>query len=598
MNEYNNIGDITTSQWDIPYKFDVSIPNMSFGKNQEKSFGFTIPSMSFGQETPQIVSDLKMANDYDSKYLAPVRDNISDLQSRLESAEDENLTRSQKRILKKRLDANQALLDANGDSSALSKKQQRYLGDDSEVTQNLEEHKKKVIKTTNLLSTGFDLVGSAFGEDNSMNGPGAQSAGVQATSALLKMGKEEIGKALPWAKVGLAANDALTNMFGGTDGMTAQDAIISNIPGLSIINAAFGKKANPLVKDTETLAYLGGGYDATENDITEAAKKAGKKYGAFSSRARRAANRQIADALSQQEIMGNIAYDTQQDRLTESSMTDIFSNLQSFKSSGGWNQRSSYLVAKQGGKLFSDQAIANVRNVLKHQTGNKITKTRSLKELIDYAKQVNPRFIQRLSEPARGITFIDDEGRQANGSHYLEWSDSDDGKAIIYPRIQEIDGELQFLNGQDAYKRALENKNYLIMSPEEAKIFFAEDKEYGTAYKSGWPQFFQEWRKLKFQNGGKVNVIPDGALHARLHHLDIDGITKKGIPVVVQKRGGEVEQQAEVERNEIIFNLDTTKKLEELWRDGSDEAAIEAGKLLVSEILENTVDNTGLLKEV
>ena len=136
------------------------------------------------------------------------------------------------------------------------------------------------------------------------------------------------------------------------------------------------------------------------------------------------------------------------------------------------------------------------------------------------------------------------------------------------------------------------------MSPEEAKIFFSEDKEYGTAYKTGWPQFFQEWRKLKFQNGGKFNVIPDGALHARLHHLDIDGITNKGIPVVVQKKGGEVEQQAEVERNEIIFNLDTTKKLEALWKDGSDEAAIEAGKLLVSEILENTVDNTGLLKEV
>lgn len=598
MNEYNNIGDITTSQWDIPYKFDVSIPSMSFGKNQEKSFGFTIPSMSFGQETPQIVSDLKMANDYDSKYLAPVRDNISDLQSRLESAERDNLTRSQKRILKKRLDANQALYDANLDSSALSKKQRRYLGDDSQVTQNLQEYKDKVANISNMVSVGADLLGSAFGQNNSMNGPGAQSAGVQAASTILQTGKDWISNTNPALKMAFKIEDTVKKWVGGTDGKTKIDVLADNIPGLGLVNAAFGKKANPLVKDTETLAYLGGGYDATEDDITEAAKKASKKYGVFSSKARRAANRQIADALSQQEIMGNIAYDTQQDRLTESSMTDILSNLQSFQSSGGWNQRSSYLVAKQGGKLFSDQAIANVRNVLKHQAGNKITKTRSLQELIDYAKQVNPRFIQRLSEPAKGITFIDDEGRQAQGSHYLMWSDSDDGNAIIYPRIQEIDGELQFLNGQDAYKRALENKNYLIMSPEEAKIFFAEDKEYGTAYKSGWPQFFQEWRKLKFQNGGKVNVIPDGALHARLHHLNIDGITKKGIPVVVQKRGGEVEQQAEVEKNEIIFNLDTTKKLEELWRDGSDEAAIEAGKLLVSEILENTVDNTGLLKEV
>lgn len=32
--------------------------------------------------------------------------------------------------------------------------------------------------------------------------------------------------------------------------------------------------------------------------------------------------------------------------------------------------------------------------------------------------------------------------------------------------------------------------------------------------------------------------------------------------------------------------------------DGSEEAAIEAGKLLVHEILENTVDNTGLLKTI
>jgi hypothetical protein len=36
--------------------------------------------------------------------------------------------------------------------------------------------------------------------------------------------------------------------------------------------------------------------------------------------------------------------------------------------------------------------------------------TRSIEELIQYAKEQNPRFIQRLSEPPRGIEFIDDEG--------------------------------------------------------------------------------------------------------------------------------------------------------------------------------------------
>lgn len=106
-----------------------------------------------------------------------------------------------------------------------------------------------------------------------------------------------------------------------------------------------------------------------------------------------------------------------------------------------------------------------------------------------------------------------------------------------------------------------------------------------------------------FKNGGSVNVIPDGALHAHKHHLEnvdekFEEVTTKGIPVITEEKGGDIKQHAEVEREEIIFNLEVTKQLEKLMQDGSDEAAIEAGKLLVHEILENTVDNTGLLKTV
>ena len=99
----------------------------------------------------------------------------------------------------------------------------------------------------------------------------------------------------------------------------------------------------------------------------------------------------------------------------------------------------------------------------------------------------------------------------------------------------------------------------------------------------------------EFQQGGSVNVIPDGSLHARKHNMDMEGITPKGIPVVSEKEGGEIEQQAEIEKEEIIFRLEVTKKLEELAKDGSDSAAIEAGKLLVEEILYNTVDKTNNL---
>lgn len=215
------------------------------------------------------------------------------------------------------------------------------------------------------------------------------------------------------------------------------------------------------------------------------------------------------------------------------------------------------------------------------QNGGNI-KNRSIEELIEYAKKVNPRFIQRLSEPPRGIDFIDDEGQPARGSHYLESA----GEYVI-PRIQEIDGELKFLSHEDAVNRALEVGNYLKLTPEEA-IDFAKN------YKQGWPKFFQ-----KFQNGGQVNVIPEGALHARKNNLtdinpELEGITPKGIPVITQEEGGIV-QHAEVERSEIIFTKEVTDKLEELRKIGTDEAAIEAGKLLASQIMENTVDNTGEL---
>ena len=107
----------------------------------------------------------------------------------------------------------------------------------------------------------------------------------------------------------------------------------------------------------------------------------------------------------------------------------------------------------------------------------------------------------------------------------------------------------------------------------------------------------------KIEETNQKNVIPEGALHAHKHHMEnAEGLTKKGIPVVDNKG----EQQAEVEKNEIIFSLEITKQLENLYKryqeytntqKQKDELAIEAGKLLVYEILHNTIDRTGLIKE-
>ena len=103
----------------------------------------------------------------------------------------------------------------------------------------------------------------------------------------------------------------------------------------------------------------------------------------------------------------------------------------------------------------------------------------------------------------------------------------------------------------------------------------------------------------EYKSGGSIqqNVIPEGALHARLNHMENDNITSKGIPVVSMSKGSQV-QQAEIECNEIIFNKDTTTKIEEYYKKGDDESAILCGKLLAEQIMENTDDRTNLINTV
>ena len=403
---------------------------------------------------------------------------------------------------------------------------------------------------------------------------------------------------------------------------TTTDAILGSsflsLTPFGLINGFGGSKANTITKDEQVFETVGSSYTGTNQAVNDALTKSGKKYGLFSSKARNRANEEIEEAKRQQGVMSWVADEATDRFAIRDSMAAINGNRRKYYLQGGYNQ-ADVRVGKSGMSL---DLIAKAKKVLhesrKLKGGGQITpteillvvpefqdggqinkKSRTLQELIEYAKKENPRFIQRMSEPPRGIDFVDDEGKQARGSHYMEWSTDDNGNAIIYPRIQEVDKELKFFNSSDAYNRALENKNYLIMTPEEAKLFFAEDSKYGTAYKSGWPQFFG-----KFQQGGSINIIPEGALHAHKHNMDMEGITPKGIPVVSNKEGGEVEQQAEIEREEIIFRLEVTKKLEKLEEKyydeetsqrEKDECALEAGKLLVEEILYNTQDNTNKL---
>lgn len=155
---------------------------------------------------------------------------------------------------------------------------------------------------------------------------------------------------------------------------------------------------------------------------------------------------------------------------------------------------------------------------------------------------------------------------------------SDYGNDIMQQNLNRYAGTNYMYN-------AVGKQGMKLMSIEQAKLILMMRKNV-------------EQKELQiFANGGAINIIPEGARHSRLNHLDevhddFEDVTKKGIPVVTPTEDGDLEQVAEVECGEIIFSKSVTEKLEELMKDGSDEAAIEAGKLLVKEIIKNTDDKT------
>lgn len=331
-------------------------------------------------------------------------------------------------------------------------------------------------------------------------------------------------------------------------------AVKGGMAALKGINDLGGKYSDDFSINMDTVAQVGGSYQGSVADFNIAQSKAGKKYGLFSNGSRKKANRQIREATRQQNIMTDIANENQ-DYLAMSG-NDLNYLRYGLEQDGGYDQR--YMrVAKQGTKL-----------------------------------QGKIDFIKERRNKINSIINLD--------SKEIEWQPT---------IVEEIES---FKEGG------------IIESSEEwtPTIVIEEWEPTIVEYKDGGTLEVEEWEPViiveEFQNGGKTkekeetpeieettqkNVIPEGALHKNKHHIEhTDGLTQKGIPVV----DNEGEQQAEVECEEIIFTLEVTKALEEryhkyysdeLTQKEKDELAIEAGKLLVKEILYNTDDRVGLIEK-
>lgn len=223
---------------------------------------------------------------------------------------------------------------------------------------------------------------------------------------------------------------------------------------------------------------------------------------------------------------------------------------------------------------------------------------RNIEQLITYANNQKPPFIQRiLNNDERNIPLIMEDGKKHHGTHLLTYGERD-GKTYVFPEIQDFDGDLIRLNWPANLDTAIEKGDFLEMTPEEAELFTKEYKKFYPNYKP----FQENFNPQAFKQGGQMNVIPEGALHAHKNHMEGAGeeFTAKGIPVV-DNNG---EQQAEIEREEVIFTKDLTDFLEENMKkyneenSNKDEIAIKVGKRLTKELLTNIDDRTGLIDKV
>lgn len=361
----------------------------------------------------------------------------------------------------------------------------------------------------------LNMVGSYFGAQQAATDSTltktADAAYDTIAEGVKKMGPigQVVGTAMGFAGT---AGDIIQGLGGGTDQMTGTDKWMDSSFfswNVGMINGFGGKRSDAFAADQDILASVGSSYGGTTEDINTAASKASKKYGLFSSGARRKANKQIADARAKQNLMGDISEEATDQRLAVQSMGEQAGLAYSLMTDGGYSQKYTY-AAKHGGLL-----------------------------------EWNPEI-------------------------ELEWE----------PQI-ELNWELpEFKEGGS------------IDLIEELE-WIPEFKDGGKTEESNIPEIEETTQK---------NVIPEGALHKNKHHMEhAEGLTKKGIPVIDE----DGEQQAEIEHSEIIFTLEVTKRLEEYYdifyseessNKEKEQAALDAGKLLVYQILENTEDRTGLIE--
>lgn len=459
-------------------------------------------------------------------------------------------------------------------------------------------------------------------------------------------------------KGGALLGKGVNALGGGTNGMTSTDAILGSsflsLTPLGLVNGFGGKKTDTITKDDDLFAQMGSSYSGSNQTINDAIQKSGKKYGLLSRSDMNDANQEIYEARRQQNVISNISSNATDRFNIRNSMSAINENRRGYLLSGGYNQ-SATRIGRHG---MSIELIDKARSIIKAQKGIKLSPLETYKQQApqnwesiptngkpsyqEWIKDFNPDFISPdydletaynnlPYEQLQRHKFAVNQKTRRDQDYYLKYHDENGYYPFHLGSVAPLQGTEDYIflkKGKEDTNPEVHWETDTYYNGENGlkdthDLVYEKDRYYYRKKKSkqGTPQhknggsiielisettisLVDPLNVPEFQNGGSINVIPDGALHARKHNMNLDGITEKGIPVVSEKDDGKIEQQAEIEKEEVIFRLEVTQKLEELEKKyyseeasqkEKDEYALEAGKLITEELLHNTKDNAGLL---
>lgn len=285
-----------------------------------------------------------------------------------------------------------------------------------------------------------------------------------------------IASMIPGVGWGLGAGLAAFNLIGG---LTGKKTI-----------AATGKDW----QSRQAQSSVAGGYSGAMEDIADAESREGS-YSGFNSGARRKANRLIAKTNDWKDTMWDWAQRNDLNDIRSNQMNSINNNQYQTNISGGYDLSNSgrMLVAKEGTKLFD-----------------------SYKSIKEYTK--------RIKSVKQGSKLVKEE-----------------------PKIEEpiIDKELERYYddplfstkskyNDDFHQGGSWSEDGKTFTPSKFSLFNFTQEQIAEALSKEFPEaslnITDEVRA--FKEGGKVNsrdmnVIPEGALHARLNHMDNKDFTKR-----------------------------------------------------------------------